>query len=90
MNLSGLRKINENMVFYYRVHSCLWFHPFSLLCQVSGEEVRTEGTEKIAKTTLIENSTPGPQGNRYDLASIISYALKNNPGLRMAEKDIEV
>jgi outer membrane protein len=46
---------------------------------VSGEEVKREPT-----------SFAGPQDNRYNLASIISYALKNNPGLRIAEKDIEV
>jgi outer membrane protein len=45
---------------------------------VRGEEVQRQTTPFV-----------GPQNNRYDLASVISYALKNNPGLRMAEKDIE-
>jgi outer membrane protein len=89
MNLSGLRKrtrIRSSIVGFIVVSS------FTFLASVSGygQEVPTEGTKKIAKTTVMENSTPGAQGNRYNLVSIISYALKNNPGLRIAEKDIDV
>jgi outer membrane protein len=45
---------------------------------VSGEEVQMEPASSV-----------GPKNNRYNLASVIDYALKNNPGLRMAGKDIE-
>jgi outer membrane protein len=54
-----------------------------------GEEVRTEGPEKIAKMVSGEDHGSGPTHVEYDLASIIRYALKNNPGLRIAGKNIE-
>jgi outer membrane protein len=75
----------ESALWFIVVFGLTFFAAFS----GHGEEARTEGPEKVAKTTLIENSASGPEGNRYNLASIISYALKNNPGLRIAEKDIE-
>jgi outer membrane protein len=88
MNLSGLRRttrIRSSIIGFMVVFGLVLFSALSGY----GEDVRTEGTEKIAKTTLMENPTPpGPAGNRYDLASIIGYALKNNPGLRIAEKDV--
>jgi outer membrane protein len=87
MNLSGLRKTMRmrNSIVGLTVFGFISFTAFSGY----GEEVKTEGRQGIEKIKSAENSSPVSQGNRYNLASIISYALKNNPGLKMAEKDIE-
>ena len=88
MNLFDLRKTTRIRSSIFGSMIVFGFILFTVVSG-NGEEVRTEGPEKIAKTALTENPTTGPEGNRYDLASIISYALRNNPGLRIAEKDIE-
>jgi outer membrane protein len=88
MNLSGVKKttrIRSSVIWFAVVFWLIFFTTLSGY----GEEIRTEGPERIAVTKPIENSTPPMESNRYNLASVISYALKNNPGLRMAEKDIE-
>lgn len=85
MNLSGLIRTMRmrNSIIGLMVFGFISFTAFSGY----GEEIKTEGREGGIKSA--ENSSSVSQGNRYNLASIISYALKNNPGLKMAEKDIE-
>jgi outer membrane protein len=88
MNISDLKKttrIRNSVIGSIVVFGFISLAAFSCY----GEEVLTQCQTRTAKTASIGNSTLWPQGNRCDLASIISYALKNNPGLRMAEKDIE-
>jgi outer membrane protein len=89
MNLSGLRKTTRTRNSIVGFIVVLGLISFTALPGY-GQEVPTEGTKKIAKTTVMENLTSGPQDNKYNLVSIIRYALKNNPGLRIAEKDIDV
>ncbi|MBA4391828.1 MAG: hypothetical protein C0399_12960, partial [Syntrophus sp. (in: bacteria)] len=45
--------------------------------------------EKSVQTALVENSPAESKVNRYDLTSIIHYALKHNPNIRIAGKAIE-
>ncbi len=54
-----------------------------------GEEIRIGPTGKSGELTQI-NTSVVQQDGRYDLPSIIRYALKNNPHLRMSGKDIEI
>jgi outer membrane protein len=89
MNFSGLRKTTRTRS---SIIGFIIVFGFTFLTALSGygEEVRREDPEKIAKTASADNFSSGPQDNRYNLTSVINYALKNNPGLRIAGKDIEV
>lgn len=89
MNLSGLRKTTRTKSSIIKFIGVFGFIFFTVL-SCYGEEVRREGPQKIEKTALVDHSESGTQGNRYNLNSVINYALKNNPGLRIAGKDIEV
>ena len=57
---------------------------------VNGEEIQLDDPRKTISgpSTIISNAGPGD--NKYNLAEIIGYALKNNPALRMTGKDIEI
>ncbi len=54
-----------------------------------GEDVQTGSTEKNGQSTQMK-AVALQQDGRYNLSSIIRYALKNNPNLKMSGKDIEI
>lgn len=57
---------------------------------VKGEETRIGSTGKSEQSGHEKGAAGAQQDYRYDLPSIIRYALKNNPNLKMSGKDIEI
>lgn len=87
MNLFDFKQITRRWASGVGIVFFLGFILFPALCLA--EVVIPIPAEKAIKASLAENSPVESHGQRYDLPSIIRYALKNNPDLRIASKNIE-
>ena len=84
--LEGSAKMWRKVIGFVIIFSFIFFATLS----AKGEEVRKDDAGKTASgpSVVIPNTVPGD--NKYNLAQIIRYALKNNPNLKMTGKDIEI